>query len=596
MADPRLQSFLGVECSVLGRRWIRRESSERVIQALYQQAGVPELIARVMAARGVTPEGAEHFLNPTLREFLPDPSHLLDMDKASTRLARAVMEGETIAVFGDYDVDGATATALLKQFFEAAGGVAILYIPDRIAEGYGPNPAAMRHLKAEGASVVVAVDCGTTAFEALDVAAEEGLDLVVVDHHRAEPRLPRAVAVVNPNRLDEQSPCGHMAAVGVAFLVAVAVNRSLREAGWYGGVGPERMPDTMRWLDLVALGTVCDMVPLTGVNRALVSQGLKVMAQRGNVGLTALLDLVGTQEKPEAWHLGFVLGPRVNAGGRVGRADLGARLLSTSDALEAATLARSLDSFNVERQEIEAAVLLAAMEQLESHSDGGRTLLFASGEGWHPGVVGIVAGRLKDRYNRPVCVAGIDEGGIAKGSGRSVPGVDLGSAILAARQAGLLISGGGHAMAAGFTVRVERLAEFQTFLTDRIDAVSTGDTTPGLSLDGAVDAGAVCFELVEALRRLGPYGAGNPEPRFVVANARVIRADVVGMGHVRCILAGGGGGRLKAIAFRCVDSALGHALLNAPGTSVHLAGTLRADTWRGRMEAQMIVEDLAPAS
>ncbi|MBF0562929.1 MAG: single-stranded-DNA-specific exonuclease RecJ, partial [Alphaproteobacteria bacterium] len=459
-------SFLGVDRSVTGRRWVLNDVDERSVLALCQRHGVPELIARVMIGRGVALDAAPGFLSPTLRELLPDPAHLLDMNLAVERLTRAVMTNETIAIFGDYDVDGATSTALLMQFFEAVGGRVILYIPDRIAEGYGPNAVAMALLREQGANVVVTVDCGVSAFDALDAAAVVGLDVVVVDHHRAEARLPRAVAVVNPNRLDETSPCGHMAAVGIAFLVAVAVNRALRAAGWFEG---RAAPDPMRWLDLVALGTVCDMVPLTGVNRALVSQGLKVMAGRGNVGLSSLVDLMRIQERPEAWHLGYVLGPRINAGGRVGRADLGARLLSTRDPVEAAAMAQALDQYNGERQEIEAAVLLAAVEQVESRLDQGGPLLFAAGEGWHPGVVGIIAGRLKERYHRPVCVAGIN-GGIVKGSGRSIPGIDLGSAILAARQAGMLENGGGHAMAAGFTVRAERLAEFRTFLSERITA------------------------------------------------------------------------------------------------------------------------------
>lgn len=585
--------FLGVTRSVTGRRWLVTPTDDRLAQALCQRLGLPDLVGRILAGRGVGLDEVDSFLNPTLRDLLPDPSHLLDMDRAAARLAAAVTAGETVAVFGDYDVDGATSTALMVRFIEAVGGKARIYVPDRILEGYGPNTAALLRLKGEGVSVVVTVDCGVSAFAPLEAAAREGLDVVVVDHHKAESVLPEAVAVVNPNRLDDPSPHGHLAAVGVVFLVAVAVNRVLREAGWFAPATGRPPVDPLQWLDLVALGTVCDMVPLKGVNRALVTQGLKVLARRANVGLKALADLVGLQERPEAWHLGFMMGPRVNAGGRIGQADLGARLLSTADTAEADKLAKTLDGFNGERQEIEAAVLLEAMEQVEGRGDDGSPLVFAVGDGWHPGVIGIVAGRLKERYNRPTCVVGV-EAGVAKGSGRSVAGIDLGMAVLAARQAGLIEHGGGHAMAAGFTVKAERLAAFRSFLADRLAAqIPAGGVVPTLHLDGALEAGAATYDLVEKLRRLGPFGSGNPEPRFAIANVRVVRADVVGMGHVRCILVGASGSRLKGIAFRSADSELGQALLTCAGQAMHVAGTVRPDTWQGRTEAQFVIDDAA---
>lgn len=590
-ATEAAAAFLGVDHSFGGRRWRMRPADDRLALALSQRLGLPEVVGRVLAARGVGLDDAEAFLAPTLRDFLPDPAHLRDMAAAVERLARAVRDSERICVFGDYDVDGATATALLLRFLRTVGASPAHYIPDRLVEGYGPGAEAMLRLKSEGVAVVVTVDCGITAHEALHAAAATGLEVIVVDHHAAEAELPPAVAVINPNRLDETSPHGHLAAVGVAFLLVVALNRALREAGWYRG-RPE--PDLLQWLDLVALGTVCDVVALTGFNRAVVAQGLKVMARRGNPGLAALADVAGIGERPDAYHLGYILGPRVNAGGRVGRSDLGARLLATEDPEEAAELARRLDAHNRERQEIEAAVLLEAIEQVEGRGGDDLPLVLAAGEGWHPGVIGIIASRLKERYARPACVVALD-GGEGKGSGRSVPGLDLGAAVIAARQTGLLLKGGGHAMAAGFTVPRERLAELRRFLGERLAAQMDGPPVPTLNLDGALDAGGASIDLVETLRRVGPFGAGNAEPRFVIAAARIQRADVVGSGHVRCMLAGAGAGRLKAIAFRAADSEMGHALLASAGAPLHLAGHLRLDTWQGRSQVQLVIDDAAPA-
>jgi len=587
-------SFLGVEKSLLGKRWVVRPADDRTALALAQRAGVPELVGRVLASRGIGLDEAEAFLNPTLRDMLPDPSDFLDMDLSCTRLADAVMAAEKVCVFGDYDVDGATSAALLSRYFAAVGRELTVYVPDRLSEGYGPNAPALLRLRAEGASLAVTVDCGTSAHQALEAAAEAGLDVIVVDHHKAETLLPRARAVINPNRLDETSPHGQLCAVGVTFLLVVGINRALRERGWFKD-RPE--PDLTQWLDLVALGTVCDVVPLTGVNRALVTQGLKVMARRGNAGLRALADVAGIAQAPGAYHAGFVLGPRINAGGRVGRSDLGARLLSTDDGSEADGLAHQLDGLNQERQVIEAAVLKEAMAQVESRggAGGSAALIFAAGEGWHPGVIGIVASRLKERYNRPACVVALD-GEKGLGSGRSVSGLDLGAAVIAARQAGHLEKGGGHAMAAGFQVAKARLADLEAFLAERLGDGEPRDLAPSLYVDGGLKAGAANVALIESLERVGPFGSGNPEPRFAITAATLVKADPVGrdQNHLRCILADDGGRRLTAIAFRAMDRDLGPALVRHGGAPFHFAGKLRLNEWQGRTSAQFHIEDAAP--
>jgi single-stranded-DNA-specific exonuclease len=591
---------LGVERSIGGRRWTASLADERTVLALAQSRGLPDVVARVLAARGVGPDTVDAFLRPQLRSALPDPSCLRDMDRAAARLADAITRGERIAVFADYDVDGATSAALLLRFCRAAGADPRLYIPDRLTEGYGPNPAALRRLAEEGIRLVVTVDCGITAFDALEAAAAAGLDVVVIDHHAAETRLPPAVAVVNPNRLDETDaavPLRTLAAVGVTFLLVVATNRLLRASGRFA---EGEAPDLMGWLDLVALGTVCDVVSLTGLNRAYVSQGLKVMARRANTGLAALADVARVTEPPDAYHAGFILGPRVNAGGRLGGSELGARLLSSDDPVEAADLARALDAFNVRRRAVEAEVLDAAVAAAEADRPD-RPLILVAGEGWHPGVVGIVASRLKDRYRRPTFVVGVDDG-VGKASGRSVPGVDLGGAVIAARQAGLLIAGGGHRMACGFTVAADRLEDLRAFLEVRVaaalEAAGGADLVEDLVVDGVLRVGGASLELVRQLATLGPFGTGNPEPVFVIADARIVRADVVGGSHVRCILGAPEGGRLKAIAFRTVgegaDAALGTLLLGSAGRTLHLAGALRIDRWNGTESVQLRILDAAP--
>src|SRR6516162_10175483 len=589
------EAFLGVERSLLGRRWRARGGDDREGLAIAQRLALPEIVGRLLAARGVGAEAAESFLNPTLRELLPDPSRFRDMDKAAARLARAVRDGEAIAVFGDYDVDGATSAALLARFFAAAGHPIRIYIPDRMKEGYGPNLPALLALKEQGVRIVITVDCGITAFEPLAAAEAAGLEVIVVDHHVAEPRLPAALAVINPNRLDEAKGHGQLAAVGVAFLLVVAVNRALRQAGWYGEARAE--PDLKRWLDLVALGTICDVVPLTGLNRALVAQGLKVMARRGNPGLVALADVARLAEPPGCYHAGFLLGPRVNAGGRVGEAGLGARLLTTEDEIEARELALRLDGYNSERRQIEEQVQLAAIAQVEARLAPG--LVFAAAPGWHAGVIGIVASRLKELYGRPACGVALDGEGeamIGKGSGRSVAGIDLGSAVIAARQARLLINGGGHPMAAGFTVAGSRLEALREFLAERLGAGLNGEPPRQvLELDGALLPGAATAELLMLLERLAPYGSGNAEPRFALPSLRVLQAEPLGEAHIRCTLAGSDGSRLRAVAFRSLATELGRALLTPAGPALHLAGHFRINRWQGRAEVQLLIEDGAPA-
>ncbi|MFC7332152.1 single-stranded-DNA-specific exonuclease RecJ [Rhodocista pekingensis] len=588
-------AFLGVHSSVTGRRWRARPVDERLALTFAQSRGLPEIVGRLLAARGVTLDAVDDFLAPSLRTQLPDPSVLRDMDAAAGRIAHAIRTGEGIAVFGDYDVDGATSSALLARFLRALGVEPRIHIPDRIAEGYGPNLPALLRLRDQGVRLVVTVDCGTTAFDVLDGAADAGLDVVVVDHHKAEPRLPRTVALVNPNRLDEPpgGPLGTLAAVGVTFLLVVAVNRALRRDGFYTG---RAEPALLDWLDLVALGTVCDVVPLTGLNRVFVAQGLKVAGRRSNPGIRALADVAGVNDRFDTYHAGFIVGPRVNAGGRVGRSDLGSRILSTDDPAEALELARQLHDLNAERRELEAVVLEEALALVEGATDDSPELVLAAGEGWHPGVIGIVASRLKERFNRPACVVAL-EGGIGKASGRSVRGVDLGAAVIAARQAGLLLAGGGHAMAAGFTVEAARLDELRSFLRARIGAqlAEAGPLVPTLSLDGAIAVRGAGTDLLQHLERLAPYGTGNPEPRFAVTDARIVRADVVGANHVRCILTGPDGAKLKGIAFRALDGELGEALLRSGGMPLHLAGTLRADRWNGQEGVQLFIDDAAPA-
>ena len=581
----------GVARSLTGRRWVARAWDDRQALAMAQRLSLPELVGRVLSARGVDVGTAEEFLDPRLRRLLPDPLHLKDMAAAVERVTVAVVQGEQVAVFADYDADGATSAALLLRCLRAMGGRTALYVPDRRREGYGPSGEALLALRRAGASVAVTVDCGTGAHGPLAEARAAGLDVVVLDHHVADARLPPAVALVNPNRLDETSPHGHLAAVGVTFLFVVGLVGALRDMGWFAD---REAPDLLSWLDLVALGTVCDVVPLTGVNRALVAQGLKVLARRRNPGLKALADVAGVRETPTAYHLGFVLGPRINAGGRVGQASLGARLLATDDAAEAVAIADRLDRLNRHRQSVEEAVFQEALAAVEAADAAPHALVFAAGGDWHPGVIGIVAGRLKERYNLPAVVVAV-EGEVATGSARSIPGVDLGATVVAAGQAGLLIRGGGHPMAAGFTVAAAGLDPLRDFLEARIAArIAHEAIVARLHLDGFLTPGGATVELIGSLERLAPFGAGNQAPRFAFSDVFLGRADPVGENHVRCFLKGADGPSLKSMAFRARDTDLGRALLEHRGAPFHVAGRLRLDTWGGVVRPQLLIDDAAP--
>ena len=566
-----------------------RPHDARDALAISQMHGLPELMGRVLAARGATPRDAETFLNPTLRNCLPDPFHLKGMDKAAQRIADAIAKNESIAVFGDYDVDGATSSALLVRYFRALGIEPLVHIPDRMKEGYGPNAPALLALKARGANLVITVDCGTMAHAPLAEAAKAGLDVIVVDHHKGEPQMPEALAIVNPNRFDETSPHTQLAAVGVTFLLLVAVNKVLREKN-------TQAPDLMGLLDLVALGTICDVVPLTGANRALVTQGLKVMRHRGNAGIAASMDVAGLKEAPGTYHAGFVIGPRINAGGRVGQSDLGVKLLTTQDPLEAADLAQQLNVFNAERKAIEVGVLEEAMAQAKALPESDAAIIVAR-EGWHPGVIGIVAGRLKEHFHKPTAVIAL-AGGTGKASARSVAGIDLGAAVIAASQSGLLLGGGGHAMAAGFSIEEGKIEALRAFFNTQLSAkMADAAAQRHLSIDAMVTLGGVNVELVRMIEKAGPFGAGNSSVRLWLPRLKVVNSSIVGDGHVRAILvdasAAASSQGLKAMAFRSAATPLGQALLNGRGRVFHVAGQVRINVWQDRENVDFFIDDIA---
>jgi single-stranded-DNA-specific exonuclease len=584
---------LGVARSLTGRRWVWRAAEDRIGLGIAQRLGVPEIVGRLLAARGIGLEAAAHFLDPTLRALLPDPSVLADMDAAAARLAAAIQGAETVAVFGDYDVDGACSGALMVTLLRDLGCEVLPYVPDRLAEGYGPNPAALRALVARGASLVVCVDCGTAAGDVLGVLAGEA-DVVVLDHHKSDAPPPAVAATVNPNRLDCRSGQNGLCAAGVAFLAAVATLRVLRRAGFFA---TRAEPDLLGMLDLVALATVCDVMPLTGLNRALVAQGLRVMARRARPGIAALLEVAQVRDRPNAFTLGFALGPRINAAGRIAEADLGLRLLLSTDPVEARGLAATLDAVNRQRQVVEASMLDAAMQAAEAQIAAGHPTLLVAGADWHPGVAGIVAGRLKERFNRPACVAALADG-MAKGSGRSVPGLDLGGVVIAARQAGLLATGGGHPMAAGFSLPAAQLGAFHAFLDARLAAASGLPSAADLLVEGTLAVPGCTAELAQALARLAPFGQGNEEPVLILPRARVVRADRVGKegATIRAFVEGEGGGtRLKALAFRAKEGPLADALLGRNGPAMHLAGHLRVEEWNGATQVGFVVTDAAAA-
>ena len=574
-------AFLDVEASVTGRRWYGPSAEhDRMGQAIAQAAGLPEIVGRVLAQRGVPPAEAAAYLAPALRDLMPDPSRLRDMDKAAARFWAAAKAGERIAVFADYDVDGGASAALVLAWLRRFGRSATLYVPDRIDEGYGPNVPAMQRLGATH-DLIVCVDCGTLSHEPIAAA---GCDVIVLDHHLGGETLPPALAVVNPNRQDEAGELGYLCAAGVVFLMLVAVNRLMRAEGVAG-------PDLLGFLDLVALATVADVAPLVGLNRALVRQGLTVMARRERPGIVALAEAAGMTSAPSTYGLGFVIGPRVNAGGRVGVADLGARLLATDDPHEAAALAVRLHGLNAERREIEAGVRVLAEAQAAVRADG--PLVWAAGEGWHPGVVGIVAARLKEAFNRPAVVIGF-AGSEGKGSGRSVGGVDLGAAVARLAREGLIGRGGGHRMAAGLSLAPEQLEPAMARLGELLAAQGAGERPPrGLRVDGMLAPGAATPELASRIAEAGPFGAGSPAPRLVVPAVRIAGARRIGDGHLALALGDGMGGRLDAVAFRAFESPLGEFLVGRVGASAHLAGRLERDEWNGRARAKLYVEDAA---
>jgi len=578
-----MTGFLGVSSSATGRKWIGPSSEDdRLSEAMQQATDLPMPLCRLLVRRGVNAEDAAAFLEPQLRDLLPDPRGLKDMERAATRFLQAAKSGEKIAVFADYDVDGGSSAALLLCWLRAMGRDATLYVPDRIDEGYGPNVPAMQAL-AQDHDLIVCVDCGTLSFEPIEAAA--GTDVLVLDHHLGGETLPAAYAVVNPNRQDEDGSLGHLCAAGVVFLMLVEVNRQLRDNGTTG-------PDLMAMLDLVALATVADVAPLIGVNRALVRQGLKVMARRERHGLVALADVARMNSAPSAYHLGFLLGPRVNAGGRIGKADLGARLLATDNLAEAHSIAERLDQLNAERREIENRVRDVAMAQAEERGVDA-PLVWAAGEGWHPGIVGIVAARLKEATNRPAVVIGLD-GDEGKGSGRSVAGIDLGAAIQKLASEGLLLKGGGHKMAAGLSVARDQLEPAMERLTELLDRQGAGDAGPAdLKLDGVLMPGAATPELIEMIDRAGPFGASAPAPRFAFPGQQILFSKRVGETHLKLSFGDGLGARIDAICFGAFDGPLGPLLEQHNGARLHLTGRLEINTWGGRQSVQLRLEDAA---
>jgi single-stranded-DNA-specific exonuclease len=586
--------FLDVARSLSGRAWRQRPAETAVVRAHMQALGLSEPLARALAARGVGAEEGADFLSPTLKRLFPDPSCFMDMDKAADAIVSAVQAGERVHVFADYDVDGASSAALLVRWFRAMGAELPTYVPDRLTEGYGPSARAFDRLKALGADLVITVDCGAAANEAIAHACAIGLKVVVIDHHMMREEPPQCLAVVNPNRPGCGSGQGNLAAAGVVFVLLAALNREARRRGMFEG---RAEPDIRQWLDLAALGAICDVTRLSGFNRALAGLGLGVMSGWSNPGLKALLAVAGSEPGPaKVNHAGFILGPRINAGGRVGRADLGARLLSTEDPEEARALAEELDALNVARREVEREVTETAVRRVEAaghHSDGSAVVVVA-GEDWHPGVVGIVAGRLRERWRKPVIVIGVDAtAGVGKGSGRSQPGMNLGRAVQAAWNEGLLLAGGGHAMAAGLTVRPDEIEALRDYLNAALAGEQVeAEALDWVEVDALIDPSAATRALFEDFERLAPFGPGNPEPLFALGGVQAREPVQMNGGHVRCRLVGADGASVRAIAWRCADLPLGRALLAGQG-GLSVVGRLKADDWNGRRGVQFEIEDVA---
>ncbi|AHF83791.1 single-stranded DNA exonuclease [Rhizobium leguminosarum bv. trifolii WSM1689] len=596
LVDPVQRAFLGVEKSALDNRWVARldQAGQNRALAMSQIHGLPDLIARVLAGRGVTVDKAIEFLDPTIRSLMPDPHKLTDCEKAATRLLRAIERGESVAIFGDYDVDGAASSALMFRFLSHFGVRATIYIPDRVFEGYGPNPAAINQLIDNGAQLIVTVDCGSTSHEALAAAAARNIDVVVIDHHQVTHELPACHALVNPNREDDLSGQGHLCAAGVVFMVLVATLRLLRAAG------NKRILaiDLLQWLDIVALATVCDVVPLKGLNRAYVVKGLVAARHQSNAGLAALFRKAGLAGPVTPYHFGFLIGPRINAGGRIGDAALGSRLLTLDDAGEADVIAQRLDELNRERQAMEAIMLQEAeAEALAEYGDGeGASVIVTAHEKWHPGIVGLIAARLKEKFKRPAFAIAFDPSGRGTGSGRSINGFDMGRMVRAAVDEGLLVKGGGHAMAAGLTVERTDLGRLRTFFTEKAErTVANLVANETLKIDGAIGASGATIELIDRLEAAGPYGSGHAQPLFAVPAHRLRDARLVGEKHVKVTLEAMDGSRLDGIAFRAADTPLGNLLINSRGASLHVAGSLGADHYQGTRRIQLRVCDAAPA-
>mgnify|MGYP002776829552 CR=1 FL=1 len=595
-ADPIQRAFLGVEKSILDNRWISRldQAGQNRALAMSQVHGLPDLIARVLAGRGVSVDEAVEFLDPTIRSLMPDPYTLTDCEKAARRVVDAIRRGENVAIFGDYDVDGAASSALMYRFLAHFGVKAEIYIPDRIFEGYGPNAGAINQLIDNGAQLIVTVDCGSTSHEALDAAKARNVDVVVIDHHQVTHALPHCHALVNPNREDDLSGQGHLCAAGVVFLVLVATLRLLREAG------DKRILaiDLLQWLDIVALATVCDVVPLKGLNRAYVVKGLVAARHQSNAGLAALFRKAGLSGPVTPYHFGFLVGPRINAGGRIGDAALGSRLLTLDDAGEAETIAQKLDELNRDRQAMEAAMLQEAeAEAFAEYGDGqGASVIVTARDKWHPGIVGLLAARLKEKFKRPAFAIAFDPSGRGTGSGRSINGFDMGRMVRAAVDEGLLIKGGGHAMAAGLTVEREKLGALRSFFTERAEkTVANLVANETLKIDGAIGASGATLDLIDRLETAGPYGSGHSQPVFAIPAHRLRDVRTVGEKHVKVTLEAMDGARLDGIAFRAADTALGNLLLNSRGANLHVAGSIGADHYQGSRRIQLRVSDAAPA-
>lgn len=582
-----MREFNAGQPSLNGMLWQTEEPSQRLVQTLVQKVGVSDLVASLLAIRGIDSDNAFTYLKPTLKCDLPNPNSLKDMEKAAQRVAQAILNKEPIGIMGDYDVDGATSSAILKMFLESTETKTYVFIPDR-EDGYGPNAQKMKEYKDLGCSVVLTADCGTTAYTPIETGTQLGLDVIILDHHNAEASLPNCYAVVNPKRLDEPltHPCRQLAACGVVFLFVIALNAELRKQGFYH---EKTEPNLMQYLDLVAFGTVCDVVKLQGVNRLLVKSGLRQFHLLQNKGLKALCEKVQINEPIQTYHLGYILGPRVNACGRVGKSDLGMKLLSCGDDIQTTLLAEELESLNLARREIEADVMLQAIEQVESVPQE-YPFLVVKGENWHQGVVGIVAGRLKDKYNLPVFAMTI-EGEEVKGSSRSVSGIDIGTIIMNAMNKGLIVRGGGHPMAAGFSLKLDQLDGFVAYLKQTITSDLLPESLSILQADGILSLGGITWELLEDLEKLAPFGEGNPEPKFIIPDVCLNHINLLKNGHIGCAFTDLGGHRLNAIAFKAADTEMGQAFLKGLGKKFHLLGTLKKDTWKGQSKVQFQIID-----